>query len=103
MDETKVDTSSTLINERRPTVRKLVKKMASFCSIKSMDLGNLAGKHVFGVEKNFREMMNFLLADSPCNTRRDLRIVHEGYNVFGLTNMKCVAEVLGDVMKQRAH
>lgn len=86
--------SSTLSEKKRTTECKLVKEMALLCSIHDLDFRSMVEKHNFGLREDLSEKVEFYLAYSPYNVRRDQYNDHAEYDVLDSDDMKDIAKVL---------
>lgn len=82
---------------------KLVVAMAPLCSIYDASFRNLLQELELGFGEDLIGKVDFVLHDSLYNSQKDRNDAHAAYYMFGLNDMKDMANVLGDVIKPGAH
>lgn len=99
VDDSELTACSALTEMGRNTMSELDKTKASSCFIYDVDFGNVVKEHRVTHEEDFRGKKDNALADVSSSVRRDLKYHHTAYEVFGSSNMKDIAKVLGDVIE----
>lgn len=83
-------------------MKQLVEAIASVGSIYDIDFKNLVEENELSAGENLVGKVEFVLANTPYNIRRDLMAPKSKYDVFELQGMKDMARSLGDMMKPGA-
>lgn len=74
--------SSTVSEEGKTAMSKLIKDMASVCSIYDADFSNLTEEHELGTGGDVKGREDLVLAHSLYNVRMDPNDDNAGYEVF---------------------
>lgn len=99
MNDIETAVSSTLSEEGKIEVSKLVKQMDFLCSIYDADFRVLVEEKRSGVGEDLSAHVDFVLIDQLYNVPTNRKNEHADYDVFGSNDLKNVAKVLGDLIK----